>query len=138
MEELGSGVRTLTPEDAQAREVQNEKRQTRDDVSTVDLTSQLVLALHAVTSQNYVTSKVGVATASTHLQRERLVGVELDEKHWSDVSTTHSNALVVQTTVVERTNEIAHTLAFHADVRSEDVIANLQECFTVKYIYLHN
>ena len=81
---------------------------------------------------------MGVATASTHLQRERLVGIELDEKHRSDVSTTHSNALVVQTTVVERTNEIAHTLAFHTDVRSEDVIANLNRGGIVKYFSITN
>ena len=52
LEELGCGVGTLTPEETQAREMQHQKRQARDDVSAVDVITKLVLALkrHSILS----------------------------------------------------------------------------------------
>ena len=46
MEQLGRRVGTLAPEDPQSWKVEDEQRQTRYDVSTVDLRAQLVLPLN--------------------------------------------------------------------------------------------
>lgn len=63
----------------------------------------------------------------TNLQSERFVRIELNQEHWSLVSPAHSKALVVQSSVVERADEIGDALSFDANVGREDVVADLIE-----------
>lgn len=59
------------------------------------------------------------------LQMERLVLVELNQEDGLFVVPRHLDALRVQATGVERSNQIRYRLAFNAYVRREDVIADL-------------
>ena len=59
-------------------------------------------------------------------ERERLSGVELDQKHRPLVVAGHGDALAVEAAVVQRANQITDALALHAHFRSQDVVSDLQ------------
>ena len=42
-----------------------------------------------------------------YLQRERFVGVELDEEHWLGVEARHGRRLVVEAAILQRPDQIA-------------------------------
>ena len=58
------------------------------------------------------------------LEREGLVGVEFDQQHRRFVVLHHALDLVVQTSVGEGADQVAHAFALDADIGGEDVVAN--------------
>ena len=63
---------------------------------------------------------------ATGHERERLGGVELNEKHRPLVVAGHGDALAVKAAVVQGANQITDALALHAHFWSQDVVSDLQ------------
>ena len=92
------------PEDPEPGEVQREEGELGADIVAGDLLMEC---------------------AAGH-ERERLSGVELDQKHRPLVVAGHGDALAVEAAVVQRANQITDALALHAHFRSQDVVSDLQ------------
>lgn len=58
-------------------------------------------------------------------ERERLSGVELDQKHRPLVVAGHGDTLAVEAAIVQRADQITDALALHAHFWSQNVVSDL-------------